>query len=819
MEYLQKGIDKGHIKFDGEKKYITYVQPDKKYRFSDPEEKVRAEIFLQLIFDYGYSDKRMDLETIVPRRTPSDSADIVVFADDEKKQPYIVVECKSPTVSEAEFIQAIEQGFGNGNSLRADYVWVTTGLKSKYYDLKNFPQNERVLNILASLPRFGQTEVSKAKFYYGGVDEDGNKAFDLEIVGQDDLTRIFSQAHQALWAGGKRNPSEAFDELDKLIFCKLWDEKKDREEGEPYDFQEYTKEDPEFLLKRIKAIYEKGRLKDEKVFSEPIRLSKEELKTIVGYLAPINIGETDLDSKGRAFETFLGAFFRGDFGQYFTPREVVDFVVKVLPITNDSLVLDTSCGSGGFLLYALDKVRQQANALYPKFESDVKQSNKHYKYWHDFAESNLYGIEISEGIARTAKMNMIIHDDGHTNVVTSDGLLSADFKKPKSGETKEEIEAREKWNANTIQGKSNNSNFKYNHFDFIITNPPFGSIIKLTEQAYLKYYNLGVKDVNWIDRKQKNNFQLGSRDTQSTEVLFIEQCYKFLKAGSGILAIVIPDGVLTNSSSQYVRDWIEEHYRIISIVSLPQDAFKANEAGVKSSVMFLQKLTNEQSEKIKSAKQKLQDRLWDKPQYSKEIEKLEAEKQNIIKTHKGFDYQTINWDSEENQKNLKDIDKGVIERLSELLDSKMKGVSLNTKDFKVYEKTEEFKIWKTEIAAQYNDNINEIKENLQDEYLTALSQEVINYPIFMAITENIGYDAVGRDSTKLVSSKEFTDKGVKKLEELRKSDLFTKKYIKRKNDSGKWITESEQWIESTDVATELKRFIHEIKKGEESFFV
>src|SRR5205823_1605444 len=139
--------------------------------------------------------------------------------------------------------------------------------------------------------------------------------------------------------------------------------------------------------------------------------------------------------------------------------------------------------------------------------------------------------------------------------------------------------------------------------------------------------------------------------------LFIEQCHKFLKSGSGILAIVIPDGVLTNSSSQYVRDWIEEHFRIISIVSLPQDAFRANEAGVKSSVMFLQKLTDEQSEKIKSAKQKWQDKLWDKPQYSKEIEKLETEKQNVIKAHKGFDYQTINWDSEENQKNLKEIDK------------------------------------------------------------------------------------------------------------------------------------------------------------------
>jgi type I restriction enzyme M protein len=759
MEYLQQGIKDGYIKIDDEQKFITYVHPNKKYRFGDPEEKVRAEIYLQLIFDYKYLPSRIDLELTVPRRTPSDSADIVVFADDEEKKPYIVVECKKASVSEAEFVQAIEQGFGNAVSLGADWVWVTSGLKSNYYSVDKEKPLERTTNIEATIPMFGKTTTNKAKFYYGGVDEDGNKAFDIEKVEQDTLTKIFGQAHQALWAGGKRNPSEAFDELDKLIFCKLWDEKADRKEGEPYDFQNFKKEDPEFLLKRVKAIYEKGRQKDPEVFREPIRLSATELKTIVGYLAPYNIGETDLDAKGRAFEKFLGAFFRGDFGQYFTPREVVDFVVKVLPITKDSLVLDTSCGSGGFLLYALDKVRNDATKQYPNYKKDVKQYSKWYPYWHNFAENNLYGIEISEGIARTAKMNMIIHDDGHTNVVTSDGLLTADFRTKKAGETEEEKKAREKWNSNTIQTRTGNPNFKYNHFDYIITNPPFGSTIKLTEHAYLRNFNLGIKDVNWIDHKQKNIRVVNPRDSQSTEVLFIEQCYRFLKPG-GILAIVIPDGVLTNSSGQYVRDWIEEHYRIISVVSLPQDAFKANDAGVKSSVMFLQKLTEQQTDAIKVTKAKLQDKLWEKPQYGKAITKLENEKANVIKKHSGFDYSSINWDSEENIKILeggKDIP-----------------VPKDKNGIKLFEKTGEFKQWRTDTNAIYNDQINEIKENLQDEYLSSLSKEVTNYPIFMAITDNIGYDAAGKKT------------GINELE---------------------------------TVSKELGKFINEIKAGRESFFV
>jgi len=729
MEYLQQGIRHGYIKLDDDQKFITYVHPNKKYRLSDPEEKVRAEIYLQIIFAYGYRPERLDVELVVPRRTPSDQADIVVFCDDDMKKPYIVVECKKTNVSEAEFVQAIEQGFGNAVSLGADWVWITSGIKSKYYSVDKEKPLERIANIEATIPMYGKSTTNKAKYYYGGVDEDGNEAFDIEKLEQDKLTKIFGQAHQALWAGGKRNPSEAFDELDKLIFCKLWDEKADREDGDPYDFQEFKKEDPEFLLKRIKAIYEKGRLKEPDVFREPIRLSAPELKTIVGYLAPYNIGDTDLDAKGRAFEKFLGTFFRGDFGQYFTPREVVDFVVKVLPINKDSLVLDTSCGSGGFLLYALDKVRNQASELYPKYKTDIKQRDKWKPFWHNFATNNLYGIEISESIARTAKMNMIIHDDGHTNVVTSDGLISADFQQKKPGESEEEQKAREKGNANTIQVKTGNFSFQYNHFDYIITNPPFGSTIKLTEQAYLKYFNLGIKDVNWIDRKQKNKFELGPRDSQSTEVLFIEQCCRFLKPG-GILAIVIPDGTLTNSSGQYVRDWIEEHYRIISVVSLPQDAFKANDAGVKSSVMFLQKLSEQQTEKILITKAKLQDKLWVKPEYSKAIGRLETEKAETVKKQIGFDYNSVNWDSEEN---IKIIEGG-------------KNIpSPNDKNgLKLIEKTEEFKQWKTDINASYTDQINEIKENLQDEYLTTLSQDLINYPIFMAITENIGYDASGR---------------------------------------------------------------------------
>jgi type I restriction enzyme M protein len=222
MHLIQEGLAKKYIKFDSEeRKSITYIIPDVKKSFTNPEERVRAETYLQLILQYGYKPQHIGVEVTVPTRVPSIYADIIVYKDDAKKTPYIVIECKKETVSEAEFVQAIEQGFGYTHNVRGEYLWVTSGLKSKYYDVGNFPGGERIDNIIAAIPRFGQSKLSKAKFYKGAVDEEGRPAFDLDVVAQDELTRVFSQAHQALWAGGKRNPSEAFDELDKLIFCKL----------------------------------------------------------------------------------------------------------------------------------------------------------------------------------------------------------------------------------------------------------------------------------------------------------------------------------------------------------------------------------------------------------------------------------------------------------------------------------------------------------------------------------------------------------------------------------------------------------------------
>jgi type I restriction-modification system DNA methylase subunit len=294
-------------------------------------------------------------------------------------------------------------------------------------------------------------------------------------------------------------------------------------------------------------------------------------------------------------------------------------------------------------------------------------------------------------------MNMIIHDDGHTNVVATDGLFPS-----------EELIRR-----------TNNQGFTYNRFDFIITNPPFGSVIKQTEQAYLREYGFAMKAEDWLNPKSR----VTPRESQSTEILFIEQCHRFLREG-GYLAIVVPDGILTNSSLQYVRDGIEEKFRIVGVVSMPQTAFQATGAGVKSSVLFLRKHATETTDKICQGKQLLQDDLLRKKRFSEML---------------------VTWEDEKK--------------------AALKALKKSAVDFESQKKA---------INEEYSEKLNALKEELEESYQADKQKKLLDYPIFMAIAENIGYDATGKT--------------------IPQNDL-------------------------PEITAELSRFIEAIETGQDSFFV
>jgi len=696
MDLIAEGIKQKLIQFEDDGKYIVYLHQAKRRNYENPEEKVQAESFLKLALIYKYPVKRIRQFVAVPMGVETKEADIIVYDDDALKTPLIIIECKKSDISELEFTRAADQAVSYAVAEGAKYVWVTTKLKNECFEIPAKKPKDRIT--IPDVPQFGVTALARYKFAVGGgTTKNGQKLFPLEVVSQDELTRRFQQAHQALWGGGELNPSEAFDELDKLIFCKLWDERKARKIGEPYDFQVITEKPKDEsdeekrkaneataqnLYERLKKLYEEGRKKDPEVFKDNIRLSASKARTVVSYLESIDLSETDLDSKGRAFETFMGSFFRGDFGQYFTPRPIVQFIVDALPITHESLVLDTSCGSGGFLLHALDKVRKQADDYFPgeAGKDGKKETARHKEHWHRFAEHNLYGIEINEQIARTAKMNMIIHDDGHTNVIATDGLLPAD----------------------DLREKTKNQGFKYNRFDFIITNPPFGSTVKQTEKAYMNQYHLATRDVDWLNPKSK----AAERPGQDTEILFIEQCWNYLTEG-GYLAVVIPDGILTNSSLQYVRDEIEDRYRIVAVVSLPQTAFTNTGAGVKSSVLFLKKHTAMETKRMRDTKQALKDSIREQEKFEALLSDIEREKKkalHVLNERPEF----ANLSATERRENPAYL--------------------------------EEAKA----IAEEYGAQLDALRFRLAEIYEDRRRKELPDYDIFMAIAEDIGYDATGR---------------------------------------------------------------------------
>ncbi|MCX6141817.1 MAG: N-6 DNA methylase [Ignavibacteriales bacterium] len=582
VTYLPQACSNGlaFIVGEGKNQKIKYKASDRSEKYSDPEELVRAEFWAELIYRYNYDPKRIGFEIVVPRRTPNDWADLVIYKDDELKQPYAVIECKKDGISDAEFAQAIEQACGNRASLGAPFSGVVSGSTRRFFDFSKQKPQERQKNIIADLPaRYGKPP--EYRFYKGLTGQD------LSAIPRDELRTVIRKCHQTLWEGGKRSPIAAFGEFSKIIFVKIRDEKNaQRKKGEPYAFQRRTEEAAEELAQRVHALYEVEQKREPGVFKGRIDVDHPVLAQVVEHLESISLSQTDLDTKGVAFEEFMGGFFKGDFGQYFTPRELIAFAVEMMKPQRDEFVLDPACGSGGFLLHALEYIRREAERRYPNWKTDADQREQYREYWHEFARSNLFGLEVNDELARVAKMNMIIHDDGHSNIVENDAL---DFLK---------------------NLKEKNRKLKFDFFDLVLTNPPFGSVIKRTEKAdgYIEQYELrhylgksttGTEpdeEVQSESDAKRGEKAVKQRSSVKTEILFLERVCNFLKPGTGRVAIVLPDGILTNSSLQGVRDWILERFQILAVVGLPQFAFQHYDAGVKASIVFLRKLSvDEQS--------------------------------------------------------------------------------------------------------------------------------------------------------------------------------------------------------------------------------
>ncbi|EOW0927035.1 N-6 DNA methylase [Campylobacter upsaliensis] len=675
-DIIKKALEQGYLSFEGDS-IIYHTKKPSKQNYTNPEEKVRAEVFARLIIEKEYPLSHIAIEVRVTRGSNKSNtrADIVVYKNAKHQKAFIVIEPKKS--SQKDLREAKEQVLSYANFLQADYALATNGKEKIALYIK-----EDSNDLINDIPPYGGN-APIWKYLRNPKDSDISK------ITTDELKTLLEKIHNYLWNGGKRNPAEAFSEFSKIIFTKIMDEKIAEYDPdyklENYEFQKNRDEDKFALEKRIKGLYQKYKEKDSNVFDNALILDADEIKFLVENLESISLSETDLDIKGKVFQKFFADFFKGTAGQYFTPLNIVRFMVECFDLRQNDLVLDPSCGSGGFLLQTLQYMQEKSKKL------DGEYNQK--RFWHSFAEKNLYGIEISGGISQTAKMNMIIHDDGHTNVITADGLDSFE---------------------NFIK---KNNKFQKNTFNFIFTNPPFGSSIPASK-PYFEDFSFAKSEVHFIDKiiDKKSPKDLSA---QKSEVLFLERYFEFLKEG-GIVACVLPDGILTNSSLQNVRDYLLERFYLLASFSLPQHTFSNYGAGVKSSILVLKKKDKKAIKAFLDKKEAIQNAITQK--HKDEILSLRDELKALITPL---------------QKELKALEK------------------MQDKDLKTQEQIATLK----EKIANARETYRYKEELVRDKICTEVSEklkQLESYEVFMAIIENIGFDATGKELCKYEESELHT---------------------------------------------------------------
>ena len=551
---ISEAEKRGYLEFHGDRvlyKCATSTDQD----FTDPEEQVRAGLYAWLILEREYPATAIKVEVQVPRRTPSDYADIVVYTNSTCDTPYLVAETKRPGISGRAFRQAVEQAFGNANSLRTtSLALIDSGSDSALYAVADYPPQERAENHLGTrdeVPKcYGQ--VSQFPFVAGGE-------CDIRPLPSRDVENRVRNAHAIIWAGGKRDPLTAFDEWSKLLFAKIHDERHTAT-GEPRGFQVGRREEDVSTGNRIRSLYSEAQGEDPTVFSEPLNVSDDKIAQVVRTIEPIAFTRMDIDALGNAFEGFFGSVFRGELGQYFTRREIVRFVCALLRPTDADRVLDPTAGSGGFLLETLIQVWRHIDVAYEGQEGQERRK-------FDFANKGLYGIEIFEKLGRICQTNLILHRDGHTNIEVDRSCLDSYFKNP-------------------LLDPSTS------RFTLIVGNPPFGDSVKEGDRDHLGGNSL-------------DNFEIPTGSKVASEIAVLERSITWLVPGNGRLGMVVPDGLLNNPGERSLcpaaRRFVFKKCQVIAIVSLPDFAFRKSGAQNKTSLLFLRRFSEEEEHRMTDA--------------------------------------------------------------------------------------------------------------------------------------------------------------------------------------------------------------------------
>lgn len=578
-----------------------------------PEEIVRQTFIRHLIDHYGYSLAQMDQERRTQHGHKSPRADIVIWETPEKKAnnntPVLVVECK------AEGVDINVKDYYQGESY-------TRAVGCEFFIAHN-TRFTAVFKLVPGLPGdFVQiNEIAKASDWGDAkrIEEIKNK---LRAFNRKEFQDLLFKCHSILRDVHKMEPGRAFDTISKILFVKMYVERSGLHGTFTVDFLDRRAStrmptDPQVhdgLFEQTKNYYKAD---DLFTANDRLEISEETFRRLVKELERFDLSKTGDDIKGLAFERFLGNTFRGELGQFFTPRPVVDFMVSLLDPQEGELICDPAAGSGGFLIRAFEHVRARIGAAIQADKDNARAAieaegldpdeeearidaafgalNKELLPSDDenrpvdtrvgrLAWNCIFGCDAEPRAARTAKMNMIMHGDGHGGIHYHDGLVDINGIFP-------------------------------GRFDIVITNPPFGSNVGsdqkvggsdetrvLNDAAYrarcVRRYGAAWEESH--DRMlaaatAKTNildlFEIGKgKANRATEIVFVERCLELLKPG-GRIGIVLPDGNLNNPSLTWLRRWCEGKAKILAVVGLPEETFRSADATVKASLVFLKRFT------------------------------------------------------------------------------------------------------------------------------------------------------------------------------------------------------------------------------------
>ena len=540
---------------------------DGRLRKETPEEYVRQEIEKSLVREYHYSRDEIAVEFRVKLGRSSKRADLVIFPEDaphQQEHVQTIIECKSPKVPANDGKHGTDQlkSYMAG-CVNAEFGMWTNGQERFCYRKTIEDGNIRFVDI-SDIPVKGKP-----------LDETERPSFrELRPATSDTLLFTFQRCHNYIAGNQGLQKPEAFWELLKLIFCKIEDERSSEINFYTTSTERQSLNGRLKVKTRIDNLFGSVREKYQTIFksNENVELEPVVLAYIVSQLQTWSLLRSDIDVKGKAYEEIVGSNLRGDRGEFFTPRNICRMAVEMLDPGPDDLVLDPACGTGGFLTIAMNHVSEKLHAAEAgKWNDPNIESQEADRKIREYANQRIVGIDINPNLVKASKMNMVMNNDGSGGLYQANSLAAP-------------MTWRDALRTRELDGT----------VDLLFTNPPFGSKITIDDPLILQRYELAhVWDYHEGEDRYYMREPRRLQKSQPPEILFVERCVRFLKPGTGRMAIVLPDGILGAPGLAYVREWILEQTRVLSSIDLHPDTFQPGNSTQTSVLVLERKAFNE----------------------------------------------------------------------------------------------------------------------------------------------------------------------------------------------------------------------------------